>query len=682
MGNKKIIGNERILSAFEQIKKSILHKKGGIIAVNGETGMGKSYLLNFLYEQIQNHNEIKAVFVDNQSPINEINIGNIQPLLPFSKAVRQLMDKSASAQKRLAVNIGITTLASLPLIGDIFYAVKEYGRDWRQYKREKSSETADKMNKTVADFYDTLISYADKTPLILFFDNMHFADNLSVELLQNIIKTRNDFPISVVFTYQETMADNGILSLKQEYENDNENIFFFDLKPITNEQVRDFCKIHFKNYKPNSQFEDWLFEKSKGVPGLIAGYISHFEKNSPFDENGNLKEDLDNTDIFPEDVNNAVANSIKDLSDDEINVLAICATEGVEFTAYLIAHLLNTDVVTAIKKLRAIQNKVVVFKSIGAKIRYGVKTTAYRFNQAYCHKYFENVLEYEEKISVHGQIAAFLKNKLEETSNKNLRHELAPFVAAHSIVSGDEETAKEMLLISAQGAKEIDGKEIIEKAYEVYRNISSEHKQENGNADTVIFQELLNQTVMNMPDLPSGGGEESGGGSSNYPIDFSYLRRTVVDEFHKGKYDKSIELIETYLETHNNNLKPSEESQLLSLAARCYVEMGQLEEAKKYSVRAIDVLENYKEPIPECFAFNVEAIIDLQEGNTEKAFLTLKKAAKKSINLPPEIKLITIANIALLLKSIDERKAEKYLYAVRKMTKQLNYEEFADEVLS
>lgn len=104
---------------------------------------------------------------------------------------------------------------------------------------------------------------------------------------------------------------------------------------------------------------------------------------------------------------------------------------------------------------------------------------------------------------------------MEETSNKNLRHELAPFVAAHSIVSGDEETAKEMLLISAQGAKEIDGKEIIEKAYEVYRNISSEHKQENGNADTVIFQELLNQTVMNMPDLSSGGGEESGGGSSN-----------------------------------------------------------------------------------------------------------------------------------------------------------------------
>jgi len=292
------------------------------------------------------------------------------------------------------------------------------------------------------------------------------------------------------------------------------------------------------------------------------------------------------------------------------------------------------------------------------------------------------MLEYEEKISVHGQIAAFLKNKLEETSNKNLRHELAPFVAAHSIVSGDDETAKEMLLISAQGAKEIDGKEIIERAYEVYKNISNVQNEKNGNADSVIFQELLNQTVMNLPDMLSGSSEENMGGGSNYPIDFGYLRRRVVDEFHKGKYDKAIELIETYLDNHKKNLKPSEESQLLSLVARCYVEKGELAEAKEHSEQAMNVLENYKEPIPECFVLNVAAIIDLQEGNTESAFLTLKKAAKKSINLPPEIKLITIANIALLLKSTDEQKAEKYLYAVRKLTKQLNYEEFAFEVFN
>jgi tetratricopeptide (TPR) repeat protein len=511
---------------------------------------------------------------------------------------------------------------------------------------------------------------------------MHYADNLSLELLANLIKTRNDFPVSIVFTYQDTGSDNGIEDLKKDFGKDSENVFFFDLKPINNEQIRDFCKIYFKNYKPNSPFEDWLYEKSKGVPGLMLGYISYFQKNSPFDEKGNLKEDLDNTGIFPENVNNAVANSIRELTDDEVNVLAICATEGVEFTAYLVAHLLNTDIVTTIKQLRKIQNKVEIFKSIGAKIKYGVKTTTYRFNQAYCHKYFENMLEYEEKISVHGQIAAFLKNKLEETSNKNLRHELAPFVAAHSIVSGDDETAKEMLLISAQGAKEIDGKEIIERAYEVYKNISNVQNEKNGNADSVIFQELLNQTVMNLPDMLSGSSEENMGGGSNYPIDFGYLRRRVVDEFHKGKYDKAIELIETYLDNHKKNLKPSEESQLLSLVARCYVEKGELAEAKEHSEQAMNVLENYKEPIPECFVLNVAAIIDLQEGNTESAFLTLKKAAKKSINLPPEIKLITIANIALLLKSTDEQKAEKYLYAVRKLTKQLNYEEFAFEVFN
>ncbi len=682
MSDMKLIGNEKIRSAFGQLINNLKQNNGGTIAINGETGMGKSYILNYLYEQVKDNDEVKAIIIDNQSPINDINIGNIQPLLPFSKAVRQLMDKSGSAQKRLAVNIGITTLASIPLIGDIFYAVKEYGRDWRQYKREKSSETVKKMNKTVADFYDTLIAYASNTPLVLFFDNMHFADNLSIELLENLIRIRNDFPIAIVFTYQEINTDNGIVKLKSKYADEDNNVSFFDLATINNEQTRDFCKIYFKNYKPNSQFEDWLYENSKGVPGLMMGYISHFSKNSPFDEKGNLKDDLDNSDVFPKNVTNAVANSIKELSEEEINILAICATEGVEFTAYLISHLLNTDVVSTIKKLRSIQNKVSVIKSIGAKIRYGVKTTSYRFGQAYCHKYFESILEYEEKISVHGQIAAFLKNKLEETSNKDLRNELAPFVAAHSIVSGDEETAKEMLLLAAQGAKEIDGKEIIEKAYQVYQDISSGQKQNTENADSVIFQELLNRTVMSMPSIEAGEGKEGSTAGTNYPIDFSYLRRTVVDEFHKGKYNKAIELIETYLESHKENLKPSEESQLLSLVARCYVELEQLDEAKEKSQGAINVLENYKEPLPECFALNVDAIIDFQQGAHERAFYTLKKAAKKSINLPPEIKLITISNIALLLKSVDKQKAEKYLYAVRKLTKQLNYEEFALDVFN
>jgi tetratricopeptide (TPR) repeat protein len=110
------------------------------------------------------------------------------------------------------------------------------------------------------------------------------------------------------------------------------------------------------------------------------------------------------------------------------------------------------------------------------------------------------------------------------------------------------------------------------------------------------------------------------------------------------------------------------------------VELGDLEASKDYLEKAISELENYKEPIPEAFVLNVGAIINLEEGKIDEAYAALKKAAKKSMYLPPEIKLITIANIALVLKKDDPKQAEKYFYILRRLTKQLNYEELAEDI--
>jgi tetratricopeptide (TPR) repeat protein len=291
-------------------------------------------------------------------------------------------------------------------------------------------------------------------------------------------------------------------------------------------------------------------------------------------------------------------------------------------------------------------------------------------------------LEYEEKVSIHGQIAAYLKQKLDTTKDGNLKNELAPYVAAHSLVSGDDETAKQMLVISAQAANEIEGNEIVEQAFATYQNISGTKDESEDVADRIIFQELLNQPAGRTmaTDIPGDRGNQYSGEDEAYPIDFSYIRRTIVDEYHKEHYEKAVKLVDTYISTHKKTLKPSEISQLLSIAARCYVELGDLEASKDYLEKAISELENYKEPIPEAFVLNVGAIINLEEGKIDEAYAALKKAAKKSMYLPPEIKLITIANIALVLKKDDPKQAEKYFYILRRLTKQLNYEELAEDI--
>ncbi len=677
-----LIGNKEIERIFEQIKSDLNKNKGGTLAIEGETGFGKSHTINFLYEQVKNSEKIAAVLVDNQSPINDINIGNIQPLQPFAKAIRDIIESNKSAKKKFMLNLGMTTLASLPLIGEIFYAVKEFRRDWREYKKDKETETKDDINQLVSDFHDTILTFSEKQPVLIFLDNMQYADKLSVQLLNELIASSNNYPVAVIFTYRKEEAKNGLNELIKHYLQNNDVFHHYTLKPLDIDEIREFCKVYISNFKPNSLFEEWLLEKTRGVPGLLSGYIEHFKHHPPFDANGKLKYDLDNTDIFPENINTALENILEELNDDEIDLLGICANENAEFSAYLIAHLLNTDIVNTIKKLRVIQNKVNVIKSLGPKNKYGVKTTVYKFTQEYYFKYFENLLEYEEKISIHGQIAAFLKQKLESTQNENLRNELAPYVAAHSIVSEDEETAKEMLVLTAQAANEIEGHEIVEQAFAAYQNISGGSSESDDAGDRNIFNALLNQKGNGPYAAVIDGNisEQYSTADESYPIDFRFIRRSIVDEFHKGNYQKAVQLVDTYLSTHKKTLKPSEISQLLSIAARCYVELENLETAKEYLERAMSELENYKEPIPEAFALNVSSIINIEEGKDEEAYAELKKAAKKSMYLPPEIKLITIANIALFLKKHDPKQAEKYFQILRKMTHQLHYEGLAEDI--
>jgi hypothetical protein len=120
---------------------------------------------------------------------------------------------------------------------------------------------------------------------------------------------------------------------------------------------------------------------------------------------------------------------------------------------------------------------------------------------------------------------------------------------------------------------------------------------------------------------------------------------------------------------------------MLTIAAKCFLENNDLHEAEKYCHEALELIKNYKEPIPESFALNISAIIKAEKGDLDGAYFTLQAAARKSVNLPAEIRLLTISNIALLLKKWDDKKSDKYLSAVRKISKHLSFDEFAQEVL-
>ncbi len=81
-------------------------------------------------------------------------------------------------------------------------------------------------------------------------------------------------------------------------------------------------------------------------------------------------------------------------------------------------------------------------------------------------------MEFEENTALHGQIAALLKQRYNEADAESIKSQIAPYLAAHSSESGDEQTAKEMMLKTAEGALEMGNADMVNSIYNSFKDLN------------------------------------------------------------------------------------------------------------------------------------------------------------------------------------------------------------------
>ena len=682
--NEEFIGQELSLGMLNNAFQNLMKGKGSITCISGETGMGKTYLLKHFQDIALSTDNVSSVYVQCQVPIGNFNVADIQPLQPFSRIVENLIEnKGATAEKKFARNVGMTVLSNIPFVGNVLYTIKELDRDWRQFKKEKTTEESKNVGSGASFFYQKIIAFAQKIPLLLMIDDLHWSDAQSVELINYFADNIANYPVMLVLTYKKSVAESKASPLMTfvAHHQSSPNIFHTELESFNLYDIRDCCGDFIENYKPNTEFEELVFNKSFGVPGVVIEYMKYFGKNNPFDREGNIKENLKASQFVPSTVHSAFAQTLEILTEHERNILAVCSAEGREFTAIVVAHLLNTDVLTAIKEIRGIQNKAGVVKSIGARSRYGMTTTVYEFTQAFYHSYFENTLEYEEHVALHGQIASFLKQKYDETPHEELRHQIAPYIAAHSSEAGDEETTKTMLLEAAKTANDLEAFEVVNHAFSSYLKMTGDDEESQKNSSVKLaFQELLRQSIKPVMIADGNAGDTESLIEAGLFVDFHTLRKMVVDDYHNKDYSTAADKAITYYNSREKELRPIEQAQLIALTVKCYTELADYTAADKYAEQAIKLINSIKEPIADCFVMNAVALYYYAIHNEEEANKMLRTAAEAVIYLPQEMRLLTLSNIALILNKYSKTNSNKYLNAIRKLSRNLRFEELATDV--
>ncbi|MCX6141399.1 MAG: AAA family ATPase, partial [Candidatus Kapabacteria bacterium] len=375
-------GRDAACAALTKKIESWQSGSGGVVVISAESGMGKTTLLDWM-EAILAVKNVTTIRVDCRPPIGAINTSAIQPLQPFGSAIEKLFSQSGqAARKRLALNIGMSVLASIPIAGDLFYAVKAISQDVNEYKRDTAA-LQEKKRSAVAECVTTLRTIAEKTPFVLLVDDAQWSDSQSVEVVRQLASALSSTPLLIVWAVSPSAVLRSNLALASLLRTDDLRNATIHLEAVERDHVLGVIQQIIPSAQVPDTIVSTIYERSAGNPGIIAEYVrfiqgaGHLSADGSFDERAFDSIKL----ITGEHPSTDVV--LREIVEDDAIALSLCAAEGQEFTAFLQAALSNTDVLTTIRLLRRLQQETGLIKSVGTRTRYGVKTTAYEFVQSF-----------------------------------------------------------------------------------------------------------------------------------------------------------------------------------------------------------------------------------------------------------------------------------------------------------
>ena len=677
-------------SSAERLKK----KQGSVVFLSGETGFGKTTLLREFEDASQKQDKALVSMASCQAPVGTMQVGMLQPLGPFLRLIEELKSSQSvmTPKKKLAINIGMTLLTSVPYFGDLVDAVKEINRDVQLYKDEKQHTEGKKEEQDKKDlyleFFKTLSEWSSKSPLILIFDDMHWCDAESALLIEKLIEKIDSLPILLVLAYRKSVAEetlSPLLSVLRTVKDDGKSYRYCEVEAFSKSEVRELCVRILPQYSGNAEFESTLYDKTSGIPSVVTEYVRYFAKVSPFKDDGSVKEEFTRGDLLPSSVHAAFSKLIENLNEEEIMLLSLCSAEGVESSAFIISKILNTDIVTAIRRIKRVQAKTGVLRSLGPHERYGVKTTLFEFTQTFYRDYFEKSLEYEEKTEIHSQMMHVLQEQAEGLDEVQ-RSKITPYIVAHANGAGEKEVMQHGLLEIAQTSQHMSLPSMSGFALQQYdanikqlTSVGEESPIDMKLQRTRIGAELREDFGMSVltPEQVEYQEHKNEDASEEQfheivKADSAGMEREMIALCEEESYEQALLQGNEFLGLHAGSIPKRDEAMISLLMARISLIVGEHEKSDLFLKETDRIQEKIKDPIIECLLDNAYATYHLAMHDDVPAWKHLQKAAQSSVDLGREYQLLTIANIAKLLSGTRKSEANKYKKAAQTLAKSLN----------
>lgn len=433
--SEKIVGREREISDIKKTIELCIRSKGQILSISGEPGIGKSRLVQEVIKmcekkdyQILKGNCISYGSAFSYHPWIDIlnDFFNILPEDSIKIRSAKIKDRTTAVNQKL--------IEWLPVIGEVL------GVPFPETSLTRYLDAKLKKQRVFDIIFDFVKYVAQKKPVCLIMEDLHWADTASMELVNYIGRNIENLPILFILVYRP-------LKRKEEFV---EKIWTKEivLKELSSEASLELVGNLLSIKEIPEDLKRIIINKSQGNPFYIEELVkSLIEQGYVIEEKGmwQFKGDLKKLQL-PDTVEAVILSRIDRLELQERDVLQVASILGREFDEFLIKGIYPEQKI--LKKSLANLERLDLIKQ-----EKGSEQHRYFFKHILTQEVAYGTISFARKQELHCQTGVFIETELKERKD-----EFIGLLSYHFYLGGDYDKS---LLYSVEAG---------EKAKKVYAN--------------------------------------------------------------------------------------------------------------------------------------------------------------------------------------------------------------------
>ena len=420
-----------LLDAFRQAAAG----RGHVLSVSGEAGSGKTTIVEAFFDALGRGGSAYRV---GRGRCSERLAGS-EAYLPVLEAIESLL----SDARQTIAEVAPTWYAQVST------ASSESSSAARP---ETLAGSQERLKREIAALVREL---SRRQPLILFFDDVHWADASTIDLLAYLAPRFAELRVLIIVTSRPSdllLANHPFVSLRQDLQA-RRLCHELTLDMLTRDDVHRYLALEYPGHRFPSELADLIHAKTEGSPLFMADLVRYLGASST------LKRDADSRWVvegslaavgreLPESVRGMIERKIAQVSDEDRTLLTAASVQGYEFDSSVVAQALGQDAGHVEERLELLE-RVHRFVKLVDEREFPDRTLTLRYR--FVHVLYQNAL--------YGQLRATRRVALSAAVAETLlrffgvRHsEVAPELAALFEAARNYLRAAEYYRLAAQHA--------------------------------------------------------------------------------------------------------------------------------------------------------------------------------------------------------------------------------------